>query len=77
MEEIKDKISYGNELLRKGIHLTSVVIPILIYILEKELIVYITLTAASLMILFDLLRKVSSGFNKFNLMILHTVLMSR
>ena len=77
MEEIKDKISYGNELLRKGIHLTSVVIPILIYILEKELIVYITLTAASLMILFDLLRKVSSGFNKFYLMILHTVLRSR
>jgi dolichol kinase len=77
LEEIKDKISYGNELLRKGIHLTSVVIPILIYILEKELIVYITLTAASLMILFDLLRKVSSGFNKFYLMILHPVLRSR
>ena len=77
MEEIKEKISYGNELLRKGIHITSIVIPILLYFIEKEIIVYITLAATSLMILLDLLRKLSSGFNKFYLLLLHRVLRTK
>lgn len=65
MEETKEQIGYNNELLRKGIHLTSVIIPILNYYLEKDLMVYITFSASVLMILFDVSRKTFQGFDKF------------
>ena len=54
--ETGDKIALKNELLRKLIHLSSVYMPVLIFLLDKKLIIILAGIGTLLMILVDVLK---------------------
>ncbi len=56
MEDIKNKISLKNELLRKAIHLSSSVIPISYLYLSKDVEIFILVLLSITMIIIDLTR---------------------
>ncbi|MEO8666854.1 MAG: diacylglycerol/polyprenol kinase family protein, partial [Ignavibacteria bacterium] len=56
LEDIKNKISLKNELLRKAIHLSSSVVPISYLYLSKDIEVFILCVISTLMIIVDLTR---------------------
>ena len=74
MEDKNHQIGLKNELLRKAIHLCSVVIPISYYFIEKNIILIIVGTGMVFMILLDLLRKVIPQLDSFYLKTLGHVL---
>jgi dolichol kinase len=65
LEDKNEQIGLKNELLRKAIHLCSVIIPISYYFIEKNILLIIVGIGMVFMISVDLIRKVSTGFNAF------------
>jgi len=65
LEDKNHQIGLKNELLRKAIHLSSVVIPISYYFLEKNFLLIIVGAGTAFMILLDLARKVFPAVNEF------------
>ena len=53
MEDIKNKISLQSELLRKCIHISSAIIPLSYYIIDRKMEVYILSVFSFLLILMD------------------------
>lgn len=74
MEDKNHQIGLKNELLRKAIHLSSVVIPISYYFTEKIIILLIVGTGMVFMILLDIFRKIIPQINKFYLKTLGHIL---
>jgi dolichol kinase len=74
LENLNEQIDFKNELLRKGIHLISVVIPLLNYFVDRDFMVYGTLAASIFMILLDIGRKTNEYVNKYYLKILNPIL---
>lgn len=74
MESVEGKISIGNELKRKLIHLSSSAIPIFYLFNTKELTLIILVILFSITLLVDLLRVFSPAFNKFFLSMLRPIL---
>jgi dolichol kinase len=74
LEDKNHQIGLKNELLRKAIHLGSVVIPISYYFIEKNIVLIVVGIGTVLMILLDLFRKISPGLNNFYTKILGIVL---
>ncbi len=65
MEDRNEQIGYKNELLRKAIHLTSVIIPISYLFLDKNFLLVIVGIGTVFMILLDISRKLFVPIDKF------------
>ncbi|MBI5402667.1 MAG: dolichol kinase [Ignavibacteriae bacterium] len=74
MEDKNQQIGLKNELLRKAIHLSSVVIPISYYFLEKNFLLAIVGAGTAFMILLDLARKLNPVINDFYVKVMGFVL---
>lgn len=74
MEDKNHQIGLKNELLRKAIHLSSVVIPISYYFLEKNFLLILVGTGTAFMILLDLARKIFPYVNEFYVKVMGFVL---
>lgn len=74
MENSESKISFKNELIRKGIHLSSVIIPVTYYFLNRETEIIILSIFSFLLIIIDLLRLKNENFRKFYLKFLKPIL---
>lgn len=77
METEQEKIGLLNELFRKGIHLTSSVIPIFYWLTNKEYALIVTGSIVFLMIGMDILRKFFPLFDSFYKKVLSIVLRKR
>lgn len=77
METEQEKIGLLNELFRKGIHLTSSVIPIFYWFTNREYTLIVVSVIVVLMVAMDLLRKVSDRFDQFYKKMLLIVLRKR
>lgn len=65
MEDHGNKISIKNELIRKSIHLSSSVVPLIYYFVSREFAVTVLGISALLLVLIDLLRKYNEPFRNF------------
>lgn len=74
MEDINKKIGLKSELLRKAIHLSSIIIPISYYFLEKNFLLLIVGIGTALMVLLDVFRKIYPVVNNFYIKVLGIVL---
>lgn len=74
MEDSQSRISFRNELIRKAIHLSSAVIPLSYYFIERETEIIILLILSFILILSDLFRIKSEKFQNFFLKVLKPVL---
>jgi len=67
LEETKNKISFKNELLRKGIHLSSSTIPLFYYFTNKSITVILLSIAAAILLFLDIGKRFSKPIeNVFN-----------
>jgi dolichol kinase len=74
LEDKNKQIGLKNELLRKAIHLSSVVIPISYYYLEKNIVLTIVSIGTVFMILLDIFRKIIPAVNNFYVKMMGKVL---
>lgn len=74
MEDKNHQIGLKNELYRKAIHLSSVVIPILYYFVDKNILLFLVGLGTVFMILLDLARKVFPKVNDFYVKVMGFVL---
>jgi len=74
LEDKNHQIGLKNELLRKAIHLSSVVIPISYYFLEKNFLLVIVGIGTVFMVLLDLARKVIPAIDNFYVKVMGFVL---
>jgi dolichol kinase len=74
LEDIKEQIGLKNELLRKAIHMSSIVIPLSYYFLERNLLLIIVGAGTAFMILLDIFRKIIPVVNKFYVNVMGFVL---
>lgn len=74
MEDVKDKITLKNELLRKAIHLSSSVIPIVYYFLSREIELIILGAMVVLLVTIDILRITSPWMRDLYLKVLKPIL---
>lgn len=74
MEDKNHQIGLKNELLRKAIHLSSVVIPISYYFLEKNILLIVVGAGTVFMILLDIFRKYFPSVNDFYVKVMGFVL---
>jgi len=74
LEDKNHQIGLKNELLRKAIHLSSVVIPISYYFLEKNFLLILVGIGTVFMVLLDLARKVFPSVNNFYVKVMGFVL---
>lgn len=74
MEDKNHKIGLKNELRRKAIHLSSIVIPISYYFIEKNLVLILVGIGTVFMILLDIFRKIFPAVNDLYVKVMGTVL---
>lgn len=74
MEDKNHQIGLKNEMLRKAIHLSSVIIPIFYYFLEKNILLIVVSIGTVFMILLDLFRKIIPAVNDFYVKVMGIVL---
>ncbi len=74
MEETHSKISFKNEVYRKGIHLSSSVIPFTYIFLSRQVEIIILVLIVSELILIDILRSKNENFSRFYLKFLGPIL---
>lgn len=74
MEDKNHQIGLKNEMLRKAIHLSSVIIPISYYFLEKNILLIVVSIGTVFMILLDLFRKIIPAVNDFYVKVMGIVL---
>ena len=74
MEDKNHQIGLKNELLRKAIHLSSVIIPISYYFLDKNILLIVVSIGTVFMILLDLFRKIFPSVNDFYIKVMGIVL---
>lgn len=74
MEDKNEQIGLKNELLRKAIHLCSIVIPISYYYLERNILLIVVGAGTLFMILLDISRKILPIVDKFYVKIMGIVL---
>jgi dolichol kinase len=74
LETKNEQIGLKNELLRKVIHLSSVIIPISYYFLEKNFLLILVGVGTVFMILLDLFRKFIPAVNNFYVKVMGIVL---
>jgi len=77
VETEREKIGFLNELFRKGIHLTSSIIPLFYWVTNIEYALIFTGVIVFLMIMMDILRKISNKFDLFYKKVLWIVLRKR
>lgn len=74
MEDKNHQIGLKNEMLRKAIHLSSVIIPISYYFLEKNILLIVVSIGTIFMILLDIFRKIFPAVNEFYIKVMGIVL---
>ncbi|MFA5405441.1 MAG: diacylglycerol/polyprenol kinase family protein [Ignavibacteria bacterium] len=74
MEDKNNKIGLKNELLRKAIHLSSVIIPISYYYIENNILLIVVGTGTLFMILLDVFRKIFPTVNEYYVKVIGFVL---
>ncbi|MEO8209161.1 MAG: hypothetical protein ABI840_01260 [bacterium] len=74
MEDNKNKISLKNELIRKSIHLSSSVVPVTYYFIEREIAIFILGIASFILILIDILRTRYKPLRSFYLKFMKPIL---
>lgn len=74
MEDISNKISLKNELLRKSIHLSSSVIPVSYYFLSREIEIIMLSVLSLIMIIIDVVRVKNVNFKNIYLKFLKPIL---
>ncbi|MCX6164527.1 MAG: SEC59/DGK1/VTE5 family protein [Ignavibacteriae bacterium] len=74
MEDKNEQIGLKNELLRKAIHLSSFIIPISYYFLEKNILLIVVGIGTVFMILLDIFRKTIPVINNFYIKVMGFVL---
>ena len=65
MEDHGNKISFKNELIRKSIHLSSSVVPVLYYFVSRDFALIVLGISAFILISIDLLRRGNEPFRNF------------
>jgi dolichol kinase len=74
LEDKNNKIGLKNELLRKAIHLSSVIIPISYYYIENNILLIVVGTGTLFMILLDVFRKIFPTVNEYYVKVIGFVL---
>ncbi|MDQ3021529.1 MAG: hypothetical protein M3R36_13310 [Bacteroidota bacterium] len=74
MEDTKNKISLKNELIRKSIHLSSSIVPVTYYFIDREIAVIILGIASFILILIDILRIRYKPLKRFYLKFMKPIL---
>lgn len=74
MEDTVNKISIKNELLRKSIHLSSAIVPVIYYFVNREIAVYVLAAACTALVLLDILRAKSEAVGRFYLRFMKPIL---
>ena len=74
MERSEDKISIKNELVRKSIHLSSSIVPVLYYFVDRKSAIIILGAFTVALVGIDILRKINIPFRDFYLKIMKPIL---